>query len=64
MSETWLQATARNLVFQDLKRLRNGSLTITTKYTSGSNEIVPFGSSSSESDPQIVVTIKNPQVFI
>ncbi|KAH6604492.1 cyclopropane-fatty-acyl-phospholipid synthase [Trichoderma cornu-damae] len=64
MAETWLQTTARNLVFQALKRLQHGSLNITTKYTGSKNESVSFGSSSSESDPEIVVIIKNPQVFV
>lgn len=64
MAETWIQATARSLVFQTLKRLDQGRLTITTKYASGDNESVSFGSHSSESDPEIFVVIKNPQVFV
>ncbi|KAM0256586.1 hypothetical protein ACHAQJ_004873 [Trichoderma viride] len=64
MAETWLQSAARNSVFATLKCLQHGSLTITTKYTSGKNESVTFGSDSSESDTKIFVIIKNPQVFV
>ncbi|UKZ74928.1 hypothetical protein TrVFT333_002598 [Trichoderma virens FT-333] len=64
MAETWVQSTARNLVHQALKRIHRGRLTINTKYTSENNESVSFGDSSSESDPEIVVIIKNPQVFV
>ncbi|EHK25784.1 uncharacterized protein TRIVIDRAFT_62453 [Trichoderma virens Gv29-8] len=64
MAETWVQSTARNLVYQALKRIHRGRLTINTKYASENNESVSFGDSSSESDPEIVVIIKNPQVFV
>jgi cyclopropane-fatty-acyl-phospholipid synthase len=64
MAETWLQSAARNSVFEVLKRLQHGSLTITTKYTSGKNESVTFGSDGSEPDSKIVVIIKSPQVFV
>ena len=64
MAETWIQSTARNLVFQILKRIEQGRLTIVTKYESGKNESVSFGSDDSDSEPEIVVVIKNPQVFV
>ncbi|KAK0762693.1 hypothetical protein N5P37_005511 [Trichoderma harzianum] len=63
MAETWVQSTARSLVYQALKRIHRGRLTINTKYASDNNESVSFGSNS-ESDPEIVVIIKNPQVFV
>lgn len=64
MAETWLQSAARNSVFQVLKRLQHDCLTIATKYASGKNQSVTFGNGSSESDLGIVVTVKNPQVFV
>ncbi|PTB68462.1 cyclopropane-fatty-acyl-phospholipid synthase [Trichoderma citrinoviride] len=64
MTETWIQSTARNLVFQILKRIEQGRLTIVTEYESGKNESVSFGSDDSNSEPEIVVVIKNPQVFV
>ncbi|KAL7933141.1 cyclopropane-fatty-acyl-phospholipid synthase [Trichoderma chlorosporum] len=63
MAETWVQSTARSLVYQALKRIHRGRLTINTKYAGGSNQSASFGSDS-ESDPNIVVIIKNPQVFV
>ncbi|KAL7949322.1 cyclopropane-fatty-acyl-phospholipid synthase [Trichoderma barbatum] len=64
MAETWIQSTARSLVYQALKRIHHGRLTINTKYDIGDNESVSFGESSSESKSEIVVIIKNPQVFV
>jgi cyclopropane-fatty-acyl-phospholipid synthase len=64
MAETWLQSAARNSVFEVLKRLQHGCLTITTKYISGKGQSVTFGNSDSESDLGIVVVIKNPQVYV
>ncbi|TFB07205.1 Tuberculostearic acid methyltransferase UfaA1 [Trichoderma ghanense] len=64
MAETWIQSTARNLVFQALKRIEQGRLTILIKYESGKNESISFGGDDSDSEPEIVVVIKNPQVFV
>lgn len=64
MAETWLQSAARNSVFEVLKRLQHGCLTIATKYANEKSQSVTFGNGSSESDLGIVVTIKNPQVFV
>ncbi|KAL7810244.1 Mycolic acid cyclopropane synthetase domain-containing protein [Trichoderma aethiopicum] len=64
MAETWIQSTARNLVFQILKRIEHGRLTILTKYKSGKNESVSFGGDEPNTEAEIVVIVKNPQVFV
>lgn len=64
MAETWLQSAARNSVFEVLKRLQHGCLTIATKYTGEKSQSVTFGNGSSESDLGIIVIIKSPQVFV
>jgi cyclopropane-fatty-acyl-phospholipid synthase len=64
MTETWLQSAARNSVFEVLRRLQHGCLTIATKYTAEKSQSVTFGNGNTESDLGIVVVIKNPQVFV
>lgn len=64
MAETWLQSAARNSVFEVLKRLQHGRLTIATKYTNEKSQSVTFGNGTSETDLGIVVVIKSPQVFV
>jgi hypothetical protein len=64
MAETWIQSTARNLVFQILKRIEHGRLTISTKYENGKNESLSFGGDGADSEAEIVVIVKNPQVFV
>ncbi|KAM0485503.1 hypothetical protein ACHAPX_001490 [Trichoderma viride] len=64
MTETWLQSAARNSVFEVLRCLQHGCLTIATKYTAEKSQSVTFGNGNTESDLGIVVVIKNPQVFV
>ncbi|KAL7925969.1 Mycolic acid cyclopropane synthetase domain-containing protein [Trichoderma austrokoningii] len=64
MAETWLQSAARSSVFQVLKRIQHGCLTVTTQYANEKSQSVTFDNGSSESDLGLVVVIKNPQVFV